>query len=112
MDGGPAPAPQPARYTGGTFREKRPINEVQIVLGFEGRSILDDGYFTAQIAASVLGGGLSSRLFQELRESRGLCYTISAFHWGFLDTGVFAVHAATEEEDVQELVAVGLDELE
>jgi predicted Zn-dependent peptidase len=60
----------------------------------------------------VLGGGMSSRLFQEVREKRGLCYSVYAFHWGFSDTGIFGVHAATGKEDIAKLVPVVLDELQ
>ncbi len=51
-------------------------------------------------SSSIIGGGMSSRLFQEVREKRGLCYSIYAFHWSFADTGIFGVHAATGPEDV------------
>lgn len=54
---------------------------------------------------------MSSRLFQEVREKRGLCYSVYAFHWGFSDTGVFGVHAATGKEDIPELVPLLLGEL-
>ena len=57
-----------------------------------------DDFYTAQVLASILGGGMSSRLFQEVREKRGLCYSIYAFHWSFADTGIFGVHAATGPE--------------
>jgi predicted Zn-dependent peptidase len=61
--------------------------------------------------ASILGGGMSSRLFQEVREKRGLCYSVYSFHWAFADSGVFGVAAATGEAEVAELVPVVLDEL-
>ena len=86
--------------------------ETQIMLGFEGLPYTSDDFYTAQILASVLGGGMSSRLFQEVREKRGLCYSIYAFHWGFADTGIFGVHAATGPDDVAELMPVMLGELE
>ena len=54
---------------------------------------------------------MASRLFQELRENRGLCYSIYSFYWPFEDTGVFGIQTATSEEDVAELVPVVLDEL-
>jgi predicted Zn-dependent peptidase len=54
---------------------------------------------------------MSSRLFQEVREKRGLCYSVYAFHWGFSDTGIFGVHAATGREGVAELVPVIIQEL-
>jgi predicted Zn-dependent peptidase len=55
---------------------------------------------------------MSSRLFQEVRERRGLCYSIYAFHWSFADTGIFGVHAATGPDDVDELMPVVIGELE
>ena len=54
---------------------------------------------------------MSSRLFQEVREKRGLCYSVYSFHWAFADSGVFGVAAATGEDEVAELVPVVLDEL-
>lgn len=102
----------PARYTGGEFIEERPLQEAQIILGFEGYSYEHEDFFTIQFLAAVLGGGMSSRLFQEVREKRGLCYSIYAFHWAYSDTGLFGIHAATGEEDIAELMPVILDELE
>jgi len=105
------PDDPPARYFGGERREERDLQETQIVLGFEGRRYGSQDYYAAQLLASVLGGGMSSRLFQEIRESRGLCYSIYAFHWGFTDTGLMGVHVATGEGDVPELVDVLTAEL-
>jgi predicted Zn-dependent peptidase len=59
----------------------------------------------------ILGGGMSSRLFQEVREKRGYCYSVFAFHWAFSDTGIFGINAATGEEDLPKLMPVILDEL-
>jgi predicted Zn-dependent peptidase len=100
-----------ARYTGGDYREKRDLMDVQLLIGFEGRAYHARDFYASQILANVLGGGMSSRLFQEVREHRGLCYSVYALHWGFSDTGIFGVHAATGEEDIPELVPVILDEL-
>lgn len=105
------PDDPPALYRGGECREERDLQETQIVLGFEGRRYASDDFYAAQLLASVLGGGMSSRLFQEIRESRGLCYSIYAFHWGFTDTGLMGVHVATGEGDVPELVDVLTAEL-
>ena len=107
----PAAAPAPGRYTGGDARETKPLQEAQIVLGFAGRAYHARDFYASQLLATVLGGGMSSRLFQEVRERRGLCYAVYAFHWGFSDAGLFGVHAATGGEDVGELVPVLLDEL-
>jgi predicted Zn-dependent peptidase len=104
--------PAGATYRGGDSREARDLLETQIVVGFEGRPYTADSFYTAQILAAIIGGGMSSRLFQEVREKRGLCYSIYAFHWGFADTGMFGVHAATGPDDVEELMPVMLGELE
>jgi predicted Zn-dependent peptidase len=106
-----APAPQRAEYQGGQERLVSDHEQAHIVLGFEGRAYNSDGFYAAQVLASVLGGGMSSRLFQEVREKRGLCYSVYAFHWAFADSGVFGVAAATGEDEVGELVPVVLDEL-
>ena len=103
--------PQPATYTGGDFREQRGLMDAQIVLGFEGRAYHVRDFYASQVLSMILGGGMSSRLFQEVREKRGLCYSVYAFHWGFSDTGVFGVHAATGKDDIAELVPVIIDEL-
>lgn len=106
-----APAPQRAEYRGGEERLVSDHEQAHIVLGFEGRAYNSDGFYAAQILASILGGGMSSRLFQEVREKRGLCYSVYAFHWAFADSGVFGVAAATGEDEVGDLVPVVVDEL-
>lgn len=100
-----------AIYTGGEFRESRDLMDTQVVIGFEGRAYQMRDFYCSQLLANVLGGGMSSRLFQEVREKRGLCYSVYSFHWGFSDTGLFGIHAATGPEDLGELVPVILTEL-
>jgi predicted Zn-dependent peptidase len=100
-----------AQYVGGEYLEKRDLMEAQIVMGFEGRAYHARDFYASQLLATIVGGGMSSRLFQEVREKRGLCYSIYAFHWGFSDTGTFGIHAATGEEDVAELLPVIVEEL-
>ena len=104
--------PQYAQYVGGDFREDRDLMDAQIVLGFEGRAYHVRDFYASQVLSMILGGGMSSRLFQEVREKRGLCYSVYAFHWGFSDTGIFGVHAATGQSDIAELVPVIIDELQ
>ncbi|HEY8594275.1 MAG TPA: pitrilysin family protein [Devosiaceae bacterium] len=106
-----APDPNQARYVGGEHRLPRDQEQAHLVLGLEGRAYNTDGFYAAQILASILGGGMSSRLFQEVRERRGLCYSVYAFHWAFADSGVFGIAAATGEDELGELVPVILDEL-
>ncbi len=102
---------QPAQYIGGDFREERDLMDAQVVLGFEGRAYHVRDFYASQVLSMILGGGMSSRLFQEVREKRGLCYSVYSFHWGFSDTGIFGVHAATGESDLAELIPVIVDEL-
>lgn len=104
--------PQYANYVGGDFREDRDLMDAQIVLGFEGRAYHVRDFYASQVLSMILGGGMSSRLFQEVREKRGLCYSVYAFHWGFSDTGIFGIHAATGQSDVAELVPVIVSELQ
>ena len=106
-----APPPTRAAYVGGEQRQVSDHEQAHIVLGLEGRAYNSDGFYAVQILASILGGGMSSRLFQEVREKRGLCYSVYAFHWAFADSGIFGVAASTGEEEVQELLPVVLDEL-
>jgi predicted Zn-dependent peptidase len=107
-----APEPVKASYVGGEERLLSDHEQAHIVLGLEGRAYNSDGFYAAQILASILGGGMSSRLFQEIREKRGLCYSVYAFHWAFADSGIFGVAASTGEEEVSELLPVVLDELQ
>ncbi len=102
---------EPGHYRGGERKEPRELKEAQILLGFQAPTYLDGTFTTAHVFSAILGGGMASRLFQEVRESRGLCYSIYSFYWPFMDTGVFGVQAATSEDDIVELVSVVLEEL-
>ncbi len=105
------PVIEPARYIGGDVREDRDLMDAQLLLGFEGKAYHMRDFYCSQILANILGGGMSSRLFQEVRERRGLCYSVYAFHWGFSDTGIFGVHAATNGNELPNLVPVVIEEL-
>jgi predicted Zn-dependent peptidase len=100
-----------ARYGGGSTVGVRDIEQAHVVLGLRGCSYLSPEYFAVQIFTSVLGGGSSSRLFQEVREKRGLCYTIYAYHQPFVDTGVFGIYAGTDPKDARDLMAVVVEQL-
>ena len=105
------PVLEAARYTGGDVREVRDLMDAQLLIGFEGKAYHMRDFYCSQILANILGGGMSSRLFQEVREHRGLCYSVYAFHWGFSDTGIFGIHAATGGDDIPQLLPVIIDEL-
>jgi predicted Zn-dependent peptidase len=102
---------EPARYIGGDYREERDLMDAQVLIGFEGRAYHVRDFYASQLLSMILGGGMSSRLFQEVREKRGLCYSIYSFHWGFSDTGLFGIHAATGAGDLKKLTAVLISEL-
>jgi predicted Zn-dependent peptidase len=110
FNGPAAPQPQPASFGGGTKLEARDLEQVHIALALEGLAQRHADYFSLQVFTIVLGGGMSSRLFQEVREKRGLCYTISAFHAPYQDTGMFGIYAGTDAGDVKELMKVAVSE--
>lgn len=107
----PAEKPVSARYQGGIRFGDNAFEQTHVVLAFEGPSYRDDAFYSSQILSSILGGGMSSRLFQKIREQRGLCYSIYSYCWGLMDTGLFGVHAATSEEQVSELLELVKREL-
>jgi predicted Zn-dependent peptidase len=110
--GGDIAAPPPAAvWTGGERRMVRDLEQAHVVVAWAGRPIGADDVLALQIFANVVGGGMSSRLFQEVRENRGLAYTVQAFHDGLSDAGLFGVYAGTAGEDVAELFPVMLGEL-
>ena len=102
---------QPSNYTGGFFHEERKIEQVHYLLGFQGVGMGHEDYYTQSILATILGGGMSSRLFQELREKRGLVYSTYAFRHAFSDSGLFGVYAGTSKKHVPEVIKVLQDQL-
>ncbi len=107
-----APEPHaPARYAGGEFREERELDQVHLVLGFQGVPYGDRDHHASLLLSTLLGGGMSSRLFQEIREKRGLVYSIYSFAHPYEDTGLFAFYAGTGEDQAAELVPVAVEEL-
>jgi predicted Zn-dependent peptidase len=106
-----SPQPEAAVYTGGVRRSGKPFEQTHLMLAFEAPPYRHDEYFTAQILAGALGGGMSSRLFQEVRERRGLCYSVYAFSTGLSDSGMFVVHAAGSPEKADDLFDVIHNEL-
>ena len=100
-----------ARYVGGEKKLKRKLEQAHIVVGWEGLAYEHPDHYAIQIFSNAVGGGMSSRLFQEVREKRGLAYSIYTFHWAYSDTGVFGFYAATSAGDIAELMPVSLDAL-
>ncbi len=110
FEGEEAPAPEPAHFRGGRMLEARDLEQMHVTLAMEGVSQKDPTLYSLQVFTNVLGGGMSSRLFQEVREVRGLCYSIYTFHSPYTDTGMFAMYAGTDVEDAPELMQVVIDE--
>jgi predicted Zn-dependent peptidase len=103
---------EPAQYRGGVRSSARRFEQSHLVVGFEGPSYRQKDFFAVQVFSGLFGGGMSSRLFQEVRERRGLCYSIYSSAWGLKDSGMFAVHAATGPGMMNELIDVVGAELE
>ncbi|KQU23905.1 peptidase M16 [Methylobacterium sp. Leaf94] len=104
-----APETVPGIYGGGEKRLPKKLEQANVVLGLPGLSFRDDDYYALHIFAQVLGGGLTSRLWHEVRETRGLAYEIQSFHWAFYDCGLFGIGAGTSGGDLAELMDVTLD---
>ena len=101
----------PANYRGGERREVKDLEQAHFALAFEAPGYRDPEFYTAQIVATALGGGMASRLFQEVREKRGLCYTIFAQSSAWSETGMMTVYAGTGGEEVGGLAELVADEL-
>jgi predicted Zn-dependent peptidase len=111
LPGGAVPPTEGARYAGGDGRFARELEQVHLALGFHGVNYADPDYYVAAVLSQLLGGGMSSRLFQEIREKRGLVYSIHSFTSSFADGGIFGIYAGTGEKEVAELLPVVCDEL-
>nr|WP_302477086.1 pitrilysin family protein [Ruegeria arenilitoris] len=103
--------PEPARFTGGEARRDKALEQAHFALALESPGYRNDEIYTAQIYSTALGGGMSSRLFQEVRETRGLCYTIFAQTGAYADTGTTTIYAGTSADQVGELATITIDEM-
>jgi predicted Zn-dependent peptidase len=111
MNGGACGRFEPAHYTGGSRISAKPFEQSHLVLAFAGPSYRQSDFYTGQVFSGLFGGGMSSRLFQEVRERRGLCYAIYSSCWALADTGLFGIHAATGPEMMGKLIDVVGSEL-
>lgn len=99
------------KYSSGDFRKSKDLEQINLVFGFDGLSYMHEDYYTSQILAMVLGSGMSSRLFQEVRENLGLAYSIYAFNYAHHDSGLFAIYAGTTPEKTNELLKATCQEI-
>ncbi|MDR0753209.1 MAG: insulinase family protein [Holosporaceae bacterium] len=93
-------------YQGGVFSDIRELEQTHVIIGFNGLSSLSEDYYTLAILSSILGGGMSSRLFQEIREKRGLAYSVYSFTSSYKKNGLFGIYAATTVDKLAELSSV------
>ena len=93
-----------------TIAKERDLEQLHLVLGFPGIPLGDPDYYAASVLSTAFGGGMSSRLFQEVRENRGLVYAIHSFAHSYRDGGLFGIYAGTGEEEAAELMPVLCDE--
>ncbi|ACI50106.1 processing peptidase [Gluconacetobacter diazotrophicus PA1 5] len=100
-----------SRYLGGEFRKEKELDQAHVVLGFPSVGYGDPDYYPVLLLSTLLGGGMSSRLFQEIREKRGLVYSVYSFNAPFRDGGLFGIYAGTGEDQADELIPVTLEEL-
>ena len=108
---GETPAAEPARYDGGEMHVGGDLEQAHIAFAFPGVSNLDPDFYVSQVYAGALGGGMSSRLFQEAREKRALCYSIYAFAQSAKDSGLIGVYTGTGESEAAEIGAVVAGEM-
>jgi predicted Zn-dependent peptidase len=111
MEAVEAPTLVPADFVGGEVRVEKKLEQAHFALAFEGPDYHDMAIYTAQIYASTLGGGMSSRLFQEVREKRGLCYSIFASAGAYQDSGMVTIYAGTSGDQIGELAEITIDEM-
>ncbi|MGY9043036.1 MAG: M16 family metallopeptidase [Rhodobacterales bacterium] len=102
---------EPSKFIGGEVRVIKDLEQAHFALSFESASYLDDNIYTAQIYSTALGGGMSSRLFQEIREKRGLCYSIYASAGAFADSGMMTIYSGTSSNDISGLANITIDEI-
>lgn len=110
-------AHEPARFTGGSRTGRTPCEQAHLALAFPAPSARAEDYFAARLFSDLVGGGASSRLFQQLREERGLAYSVHSTLHPYSDTGIFYVYAATSRREsaraaqlIEEVIAVAATE--
>ncbi len=100
-----------ARFQGGESRKVKELEQAHLALAFESPGYCDPDFYAAQVYSVALGGGMSSRLFQEIRERRGLCYTIFAQTGAYSDTGMTTIYAGTSGDEIRDLTNLTIDEM-
>ena len=102
---------QPAKFQGTERREVKALEQVHFAMAFDAPGYRHPDVYTAQVYAMTMGGGMSSRLFQKIREERGLCYSIFAQSGAYEDAGQITLYAGTSAEEIGDLTQLTVDEL-
>lgn len=104
--------PDPTKYKGGLYLEDRDnLEQVHVVIGFDGIRYDDPDFYALSVMSTLFGGGMSSRLFQEIREKRALVYSIYSFVSSYDDGGMLGIYAGTGQQEVKELLPSIADEI-
>jgi predicted Zn-dependent peptidase len=111
MPARPALIADAATFRGGESRKVKELEQAHLALAFDSPGYRDPNFYAAQVYSVALGGGMSSRLFQEIREKRGLCYTIFAQTGAYSDTGMTTIYAGTSGEEIRDLTNLTIDEM-
>ncbi|HVE98698.1 MAG TPA: pitrilysin family protein [Mycobacteriales bacterium] len=109
---GPRVANRAPGVTGGVLVTRRPTEQAHLVLGTGGIARRDERRYALAVLNNALGGGMSSRLFQEVREKRGLAYSVYSYHAQYADTGLFGVYAGCAPAKVHEVLALCREQLD
>ncbi|MGY6706123.1 M16 family metallopeptidase [Roseinatronobacter sp.] len=107
----PFQSAEPARFHNGERRETRQLEQAHFAFALEAPHYRAEDFYTSQVFSGALGGGMSSRLFQRLREERGLCYTVFAQSGAYFDTGMITIYAGTGADEIADLAWLTMDEL-
>jgi predicted Zn-dependent peptidase len=103
--------PDAPHTTPSALVRQKDSEQAYVVLGSRGLNVRDDRRFALSVLDTVLGGGMSSRLFQEIREKRGLVYTVYSFQAAYRAAGLFGIYAGTSPENVQPCIDVIAEQL-
>ena len=102
---------KPAEYTPSFTAKRKSLEQNHLLLALPGLAVADKRRYALQLLSDILGGGMSSRLFQTVREKRGLCYSVYSFGASYIDTGLFAVYTALGKDTEREALTVIKEEL-
>ncbi len=109
LEQGHAPQRHPPSFISNSQLEQKPLDQTHIVLSFPAPNYRDPRIYQLQVLSNILGGGMSSRLFQEVREKRGLCYSVFAFGTAYEDVGQLGIYAASAPDNTEELIDVSAE---